>query len=296
MTDEEIKDFEKDWEEKWNPQNASPQGCTSYPAKGEEAVKQYPCNDDYDSCLKHLEVKQTSKAQDDPAHLPAGFRILNSTLSEGEQMRDSGPYQFNIRDIKRTFVTDQELAVDGIILREKRELTDLDNESNSLLVHTRWIGTKSYQVTKTVKDGKQVDTQVNSDMTDEEKAKFDLELNEKRNPELSTATATKSYPSAINLVSDSRKTMGMVTDQQLVVDGVSFRNRREMTDLDTDGNSLLVHTRWIGKNTNQITKTLKGGKEVDKKVNTNMNDTDFQKFKMDWADKWNPNLAQPTKV
>jgi len=137
--------------------------------------------------------------------------------------------------------------------------------------------------------------QVNSEITDEGKAKFDLEWNEKWNPELSTAAATKSYPSAINLVSDQKKTM--VTDHQLVVDGVSFRDRQEMTDLDTDGNRLLVQTRWIGTNMYQVTKTLKGGKVVDKKVNmTKMNDTDFQKFKMDWTDKWNPVLAQPTKV
>ena len=88
----------------------------------------------------------------------------------------------------------------------------------------------------------------------------------------------------------------MVTDQQLVVDGVSFRDKQEMTDLDTDGNSLLVHTRWIGKNMYQSTKTLKGGKVVDKKVITKMNDTDIHKFTMEWTDKWNPDLAQPTKV
>ena len=44
------------------------------------------------------------------------------------------------------------------------------------------------------------------------------------------------------------------------------------------------------------TKTLKGGQEVDKKVNIRMNDAEVHKFEMDWNDKWNPDLDQPTKV
>ena len=98
---------------------------------------------------------------------------------------------------------------------KKRELTYLDNEGNNLLVHTRWIGSKTYQVTKIVKNGHVVAAMcIFSEMTEEEKAKFDLEWNEKWNPKLSTETATRGYPSAINLVSEWRKTM--VTDHHHV--------------------------------------------------------------------------------
>ena len=43
-----------------------------------------------------------------------------------------------------------------------------------------------------------------------------------------------------------------------------------------------------------VSKTLKEGQEVDMKVNTRMNDAEVQKFDMEWNDKWNPDLAQPT--
>ena len=149
--------------------------------------------------MQGQEAEQTSETQDDPAGFKQVFQA--TSLFERTKLSDSEPYKSPITAIKRTFVTDQELAVNGISLREKRELTFLYNEGNNLLVHTRWIGSKTHQVTKIVRNGQEVTMQVNSQMTDEEKAKFDLEWNEKWNPELSTATATKSYPIAIDLVS-----------------------------------------------------------------------------------------------
>ena len=104
MTDKEITEFKKEWEEKWTPQNASSQGTATN--------------------LQGQEAEQTSETQDDPAGFKQVFQA--TSLFERTKLSDSEPYKSPITAIKRTFVTDQELAVNGISLREKRELTYLD--------------------------------------------------------------------------------------------------------------------------------------------------------------------------
>ena len=98
--------------------------------------------------------------------------------------KESNASTFTVTDTKATFVTDQELKVDGIHLREKRELTDLETEGNQQLVHTRWIEDKSYQVTKILSNGQEVKSNVNTEMSDSEAQKFETEWDEKWNPGL----------------------------------------------------------------------------------------------------------------
>ena len=92
-----------------------------------------------------------------------------STTSPTEFERpNSKEYEASIAsEFKKTFVTDQELAVDGVLLRDRRELSDLDTEGSSQLVHTRWIDSQRYRVTSMLSNGNEVDRQVDTLMTDE---------------------------------------------------------------------------------------------------------------------------------
>ena len=74
----------------------------------------------------------------------------------------------------KNIVTDQEMYVDGVTLREKRELiTELRGpHCVSTLIHTRWIGGKFYQVPSVSQNGK-VSTTVKTEMTGSEVKTFE---------------------------------------------------------------------------------------------------------------------------
>ena len=92
----------------------------------------------------------------------------------------------------KNIVTDQEMYVDGVTLREKRELIteSRGSQQESTLIHTRWIGGKLYQVKSVSQNGK-VDTTVKTEMTDLEVEVFEQNWQEKWNPQLSDSCIAK---------------------------------------------------------------------------------------------------------
>jgi len=83
---------------------------------------------------------------------------------------------------------------------------------------------------------------------------------------------------------DIKKTI--VTEQKQVVDGVTMKDRREFTDPDTEGNSILVHTRSINDCLFQATVTLQDGIELTRQVQTDMTDEEAKIFENNWNEKW----------
>ena len=66
---------------------------------------------------------------------------------------------------KKDVITDHEMVVDGVTLRDKRELITEHKHSQkvSTLIHTRWIGGDVLQVISVSQNGVVVDTTVKSD-------------------------------------------------------------------------------------------------------------------------------------
>ena len=78
--------------------------------------------------------------------------------------------------LHRSVLLDHEMVVDGVILRERKELNNVtDDESNqvkSIPIHTRFIGDKKYEVQQVAADDDIVEEIVETDLSDEEIGKF----------------------------------------------------------------------------------------------------------------------------
>ena len=164
MTDSEVKTFEQNWRERWNPQlsdGSFAEAPASSPHLAPTSTYCHICNVDVCQCTEMIE-SQTNMEDIFQTEEP-------STTSPTEFERpNSKEYEASIAsEFKKTFVTDQELAVDGVLLRDRRELSDLDTEGSSQLVHTRWIDSQRYRVTSMLSNGNEVDRQVDTLMTDE---------------------------------------------------------------------------------------------------------------------------------
>ena len=90
--------------------------------------------------------------------------------------------------LHRSVLLDHEMVVDGVSLRERKELNNItDDEGNqekSVLIHTRYIGDKKYEVQKVEVDGDIVEETIETNLPDEEIGKFKEEWEEKWKPSL----------------------------------------------------------------------------------------------------------------
>ena len=63
---------------------------------------------------------------------------------------DSQENQIVENQLHRSVLLDHEMVVDGVVLRERKELNnvadDEGNQQKSVLIHTRFIGDKKYEV------------------------------------------------------------------------------------------------------------------------------------------------------
>ena len=63
---------------------------------------------------------------------------------------DSQENQIVENQLHRSVLLDHEMVVDGVVLRERKELNnvadDEGNQQKSILIHTRFIGDKKYEV------------------------------------------------------------------------------------------------------------------------------------------------------
>ena len=90
--------------------------------------------------------------------------------------------------LHRSVLLDHEMVVDGVVLRERKELNNITdeegNQEKSVLIHTRYIGDKKYEVQQVASEGDIVEETVETDLPDEEIGKFKEEWEEKWKPSL----------------------------------------------------------------------------------------------------------------
>ena len=103
-------------------------------------------------------------------------------------MENQDKNQIMENQMHRAVLLDHEMIVDGVVFRERKELNlvegDEENEEKSILVHTRYIADKKYevhQVKDTAKD-EVIEETVNTDMDEVEVNQFKEEWEEKWQP------------------------------------------------------------------------------------------------------------------
>ena len=90
--------------------------------------------------------------------------------------------------LHRSVLLDHEMVVDGVVLRERKELNNITdeegNQEKSVLIHTRYIGDKKYLVQQVAVEGDIVEETIETNLPDEEIEKFKEEWEEKWKPSL----------------------------------------------------------------------------------------------------------------
>ena len=88
----------------------------------------------------------------------------------------------------RSVLLDHEMIVDGVVFRERKDLNlvegDEENEPKSILVHTRYIGEKKYEVRQVTVNEEIVEETINTDLSEEEVNQFKEEWEEKWQPSI----------------------------------------------------------------------------------------------------------------
>ena len=105
-----------------------------------------------------------------------------------EKLKMEQENQIVENQLHRSVLLDHEMVVDGVVLRERKELNNItDDEGNqekSVLIHTRIIGDKKYEVQKVEVEGDIVEETIETNLPDEEIGKFKEEWEEKWKPSL----------------------------------------------------------------------------------------------------------------
>ena len=96
---------------------------------------------------------------------------------------DSQENQIVENQLHRSVLLDHEMVVDGVVLRERKELNnvadDEGNQQKSVLIHTRFIGDKKYEVQLVAVGNDVVRVNVDTNLPDEDISKFNEEWEEK---------------------------------------------------------------------------------------------------------------------
>ena len=102
---------------------------------------------------------------------------------------DSQENQIVENQLHRSVLLDHEMVVDGVVLRERKELNnvadDEGNQQKSVLIHTRFIGDKKYEVQQVAVGDDIIEENVATDLSDEDIGKFKEEWEEKWKPSIS---------------------------------------------------------------------------------------------------------------
>ena len=88
----------------------------------------------------------------------------------------------------------------------------------------------------------------------------------------------------------------VVMEHELVVDGVSLSERKQLTTVTSDDpcvspKSILVHTRTIGDRSYEVREVKVDGVTTDTAINTTLSDKEVQQFQADWLDLWCPTIS-----
>lgn len=88
---------------------------------------------------------------------------------------------------QKAVVMEHEMVVDDVLLKERKELTTVtgnDGTEKSVLVHTRTIGDRVYEVRKVFQDNVTLETTVNTSLSNDEALAFQDEWNQKWQPSI----------------------------------------------------------------------------------------------------------------
>ena len=91
---------------------------------------------------------------------------------------------------QKAVVMEHEMVVNDILLKERKELTTLtsgDGIEKSVLVHTRTIGDRVYEVRKVMQEGVTLETTVNTSLTNDEAMQFETDWNQMWQPTITDA-------------------------------------------------------------------------------------------------------------
>ena len=93
-------------------------------------------------------------------------------------------------------------------------------------------------------------------------------------------------------------------DQQMIVDGVLMREKKDLTKTINDETGVeeshLSHMRVIGDRSYIAKQSItddsgagsEDGKEDQEMIETDMNETELENFKNEWREKWNPSIPE----
>ena len=88
----------------------------------------------------------------------------------------------------RSILLDHQMIVDGVLIRERKDLTKTLNDETGVeeshLTHTTVIGKRSYTAKQSITDGKEQEKIIETDMDDFQLENFKNEWEEKWNPSI----------------------------------------------------------------------------------------------------------------
>lgn len=91
------------------------------------------------------------------------------------------------QEVHRSIMMDHEMVVDGVVLRERKELVNAKDEkglATSTLVHSRAIGDRRYVVKQSALDDNVENEIIETDMTNDQVEEFKKEWELKWNPSI----------------------------------------------------------------------------------------------------------------
>ena len=79
---------------------------------------------------------------------------------------------------------------------------------------------------------------------------------------------------------------------EMIVDGVLFKERKDLTFDEGVEESHLIHTRVIGERSYIAKQSITDREEEEEIIETDMDDSQLENFKNEWEEKWNPSIRE----
>ncbi len=106
-------------------------------------------------------------------------------------------------DSHKVVLMEHELVVDGVTLRETKEMSTVHSDSGGpdqvILVHTRMIGDRAYQIRETKQNDQVIDATVNTTMSENEVQQFEADWKKMWNPAISDTQAAQEILPALEM-------------------------------------------------------------------------------------------------
>ena len=103
----------------------------------------------------------------------------------------------------KVVLMEHELVVDGVTLRETKEMSTVHSDAGGpdqvILVHTRMIGDRAYQVRETKQGDQVIDATVNTTLSESEVQQFEDDWKQMWNPAISDTQAAQEILPALEM-------------------------------------------------------------------------------------------------